>query len=133
MASLNPDSNRAIYIDVQQLSYGTHTIAATVGNIPDGYGCCIGCFEVATNNSTSPSSSPDTAGPTSSSTRNVGTGSSRAEIAGGVGGIILLALIIIAYHFLKKRHDKRSQDNKQSQPRSCLFIDFLAGNTDYLL
>ena len=124
-------------MDIRQLSYGTHTINATVGKPLDGYNYCIDYFEVVTDNSTSPSSSPGAAGPTSSSTRNVGTTSSRAKIAGGVGGsiggIIFLALIIIAYRLLKKRRDKQPQDNTQPKPGLCSFIDFLAGNTEYLL
>ena len=102
-------------MQMRQVQDGTHTVSATVGQVPGGYYFSIDYFEVIPNSETS-------AVPTSTA-QNV-----TAIVAGGVGGIgglIILATLIITYCLLS---GKRSYG--QSEQGLCNF-HLLAGNTEY--
>ena len=137
--------SRTVGLETQQLLSGTHVINATVVHAGPANSYCIDYFEVVTDDS-STSSSPGAAGPTSSSTQNVGTSSSPGALgphkshtgkvgaiaAGGV--IILVVLFIMCYLLRKKYRDRQSQGNKQPETGLCKFIyRVLAENTEYLL
>ena len=97
-------------METRQLQDGTHTFSATVGQVPDGYYYSIDYFEVVPNSETSAvPRSPVTA------------------IAAGIGGLVILATLIIAYRHLSGKHS-----HGQFEQGLCDF-HFFAGNTEYLL
>ena len=110
---------RVVCGETPQLPNGAHILNATVVTT-DPYLYCIDYFEVVTDNSSS--SSPGAVGPTSSSTRNGAQGSPTSHrdvgaiVGGVVGGIIILAAVIIMCYLLS-----RKLRNKQSETGLCKF------------
>ena len=99
-------------METRQLQDGTHTFSATVGQVPDGYYFSIDYLEVVPNNETSavPKS------PARNMTAIVAGG------VGGVGGLIILATLIIVYCLLgKKRRVRQYQDDEKSGGGLCKF------------